>query len=403
MANPGLKDTPDYLKTTKIKEFISPKNWQDFLAPLKPYLDSLVMSYQADKSVKCLFTNNLLSLYLFIGLAAGKTVTLRLIEIISHSAIAKFISGLTNGVSRSGLSDRNEAMPCNLFRDLVLQLACQAKRKGHRVIKQAQGQIKIFDTTFLSLAHKLIPWACRSLTKGLVSLAVRIDQGSWLPDRLIIRNQPGDNAVFKDLIDWSKQGITYLFDRGFCNFETMSAIIQSGNFFITRLPAGYVYQVTKRLKIRSKPAGLIKIIKDELIRVGGKSRREKFPARLITAENDAGETLTFLTNRIDLGAEEVCEIYRRRWEIEILFRWLKTQLKIERVIAYTENGFYVQIYMALMLHLLIMIYRAKQRDNTISALTVYRYLQAWLYDLWGYYMFRLGLNVSSLAIGGSQL
>jgi hypothetical protein len=391
MTNPDLKQASTYLKTTKIKEFISPKHWQQFLSPLKnSHLSALVKRYQADKSVKKLFTGNILTLSLFIGLVAGKTISLRLIVIMAQSNMARLFTGLTSGISRSGLSDRNEALPCNLFRDLVLMLAQRVNRKGRRLVRHARDQIKIFDSTFLSLAHKLIPWACQSLTKGLVSVTIRIDQGSWVPERVIIRNKPDDQTVFKNLIDWDKQGITYLFDRGFSDFETIGKISQSGNFFITRMPAGYVYQVVKALKIASKSGTGIKIIQDEVIKVGGKTRPRKWTARLITAINDQQEILYFLTNRFDLTALEVCEIYRCRWEIEILFRWLKTQLKIERVISYTENGFYVQIYLALILHLLIMLYRAKQRDQTLSALTVYRYLRAWIYDWWGVYMFTMG-------------
>jgi hypothetical protein len=399
MTNLDLKQSSVYLKSTKFKEFISPKNWHAFLSPLKtPFITKLIEQYQADKSVKKLFTNNLICLYLFIGLTAGKTVTLRLIEIISCSKMAQFFTVLKGGVSRSGLSDRNEAIPCNLFRDIVLNLAHRTKRSSRRLMREAKNEIKIFDTTFISLAHKLIPWACRSVTKGLVSLAVRIDSGSWLPDRLIIRNEPGDNTIFRQLIDWTRQGVTYLFDRGFNEFETLKKLTQSGNFFITRLPSGYVYQIIKKLKIRLSIGEGITLIKDEIIRVGGKSRREKFKARLVTAVNDKGESILFFTNRFDLTAIEVCEIYRQRWQIEILFRWLKTQLKIERVISYNENGFYLQIYMALILHLLIMLYHAKQCHKSLTALGVYRHLQSWLYDLWGNYMFRLGMSISQPAL-----
>lgn len=398
MANLGLKLNP-----TKVA--LSTKSWAKFMAPLnKRVITSLVEKYQSDKWVKSIFTEKILSLYLFIGLAVGKTVSLRLIEIISKSSFAKFFTGLLNGISRSGLSDRNEAIPCNLFRDLVLYLAQQAGKKGKKVIKQAKGDFKVFDSTFISLAHKLIPWSCRSINKGLTSLTLRINDGSWLPDKIILRNEPGDNVVFEDLIDWMLKGITYIFDRGFSTFEVFRKIAQSGNFFITRLPEGYVCHVIKRLRIKEAIGNKIKVLKDEIVMLGGKTREKKFKARLITTVNYKKEKLYFFTNRFDLKALEICEIYQRRWQIEILFRWLKCQLKIDRVISYTENGFYVQIYIALILHLLIIIYRKSQKMAASSLLAVYRLLQGWLYDFWGYCMFIRGVLLgANLGIGGTKL
>ncbi len=316
MANQGLKKGYTYLKNPQIREFINPQNRLKLLAPIsKTMLTPLIDKYQSDKWVKTLFTANFISLYIFIGLTVGKTLSLRLIETFSRSYFARLFTGLSNGVSRSGLSDRNESIPADLFQELVLRLANQIGKSGRKIIHPG---IKIFDSTFISLAHKLIPWSCRSLDKGLTSLTIRIDEGSWIPDKVIIRNEPCDNSVFDSLIDWSCQGITYLFDRGFSAFAVILRIVESKNFFITRLPGGYAYTVIKELKIGQRVNELLTILHDQKIQVGGKTRKKHFMARLITAVNPEGETFLFLTNRFDLTALEVCEIYRQRWEIEIL-------------------------------------------------------------------------------------
>lgn len=224
-------------------------------------------------------------------------------------------------------------------------------------------------------------------------MTIRINEGSWIPDKMIIRNQPCDNAVFDSLIDWSCPGITYLFDRGFSAFAVILRIVESKNFFITRLPIGYVYTVIKELKIGQRANELLTILHDQKIQAGGKTRKKHFVARLISAVNSKGETFLFLTNRFDLTALEVCEIYRQRWEIEILFRWLKTQLKIERVISYTENGFYVQIYMGLIFHLLLILYHKKAGIKGLTLLETYRRLRAVIFDYWGCFMFMVGVRI----------
>ena len=391
MANLDLNNRQIYFDSPKNREFISAPNWWKLMQPVNDkILLPLIAKYQSDKWVKTLFTQKILSLYIFIGLAIGKTLSLRLIETISQSSFAQCFTGLSGGVSRSGLSDRNESIPPNLFRDLLFYLVDQSGKAGKKLMKQADNNIKIFDSTFISLAHKLIPWACQSSTKGLVSVTLRIDDGSWLPDRIIIKNEPSDHQVFEDLIDWSQKGVTYLFDRGFSDFAIFKKIVDSGNFLITRLPHGYICQVKQNLCVSPAENNAIKIISDQIVLVGGKYRK-KFEARLITAVSATGETLYFLTNRFDLTSTEVADIYRHRWQIETLFKWLKSQLKINRVIAHTENGFYIQIYIALILHILIILYRQRYRLTEYSLLEIYRALQSSTYDSWGALMYIAGL------------
>lgn len=129
MTNPGLKKGYHYFKNSQIREFITPQNRLKLLTPInQASLTPLIEKYQSDKWVQRLFTVNFIALYIFIGLTAGKTLSLRLIEALSQSSLAKLFTGLSNGISRSGLSDRNEAIPAELFQGINLKISLTSRK-----------------------------------------------------------------------------------------------------------------------------------------------------------------------------------------------------------------------------------------------------------------------------------
>ena len=91
--------------------------------------------------------------------------------------------------------------------------------------------------------------------------------------------------------------------------------------------------------------------------------------RLITTENKAGETLLFLTNITDLDAEQITEFYRKRWDIEVFFRFIKQELNFSHFMSTSENGIKIILYMTLILSMLLLIYK---RINNIGYKTAKR-------------------------------
>ena len=92
------------------------------------------------------------------------------------------------------------------------------------------------------------------------------------------------------------------------------------------------------------------------------NKRIDTPFRLIKARvkhND--EPIFFLTNITHLNAMEISEIYHRRWDIEVFFRFIKQELNFSNLVSYNENGIRVMMYMILITAMLILIY--KQANN----------------------------------------
>jgi len=229
------------------------------------------------------------------------------------------------------------------------------------------GDFKIFDCTHFQLALKLMPWGLaqnQRTSKGQLKCAVRLDGVAWVPDQINLDAQiHNDNRHFASLIDWTKHGITYLFDRGFRKLDTLATLHSSGNFFITRLHHGTHVTVVRERLFESCRHGTLSIRHAQLVRLGTGARALPCCFRLITAINDASTPplpLYFLTNRVDLTPEEITDIYRYRWQIECFFKWLKSSLHLSHFFSYSEHGVYLQLYVTLIFHLLLLRYHRKQ-------------------------------------------
>ena len=101
------------------------------------------------------------------------------------------------------------------------------------------------------------------------------------------------------------------------------------------------------------------------------SRNNPFadPVREVRVKLDTGKVLRILCNDLDASAAEIAELYKRRWAIELFFRWVKQTLKIRRFLGTSENAVRIQIAVALIAFLLLRLAQAAQ--HTIKSPLVF--------------------------------
>jgi Transposase DDE domain len=341
----------------------------NFLAPFQaPEVQSLITATGVDTPrVKRYTVERVLRLYLFAAMLQGFFLSLRGIVRLQENLTCRLFVGLSTW-SLQGLSDANTRLSFVVFQPVYqyLSLSIRSALSFSQVANQF-GAFKIFDCTHFQLALRLMPWGKpqnQRAHKGQLKCAVRLDEVAWVPEVVNLdASVHNDNCHFEHLIDWTKRGFTYLFDRGFRKIEILVKLHLNHNFFITRLHQGTRVTVVKELLYEPLPHGLLTILHDQCIRLGsGKQQTPPF-FRLITARSIQGNsctTLYFLTNRFDLDPWDVAAIYRYRWQIECFFKWLKSSLKITHFLSYSENGVYLQIYVTLIFHLLLVHYHHAQ-------------------------------------------
>lgn len=135
-----------------------------------------------------------------------------------------------------------------------------------------------------------------------------------------------------------------LFDRGISKADTYKQISQANKYFITRLNVGRKYIQVKENALNSNQDNSITILNDEIVNLyKQQSKRVTCDLRLVKAENKKGEELWFLTNIFYLSAQELVFSYKRRWDIEVFFKFIKQHLQFKRFISHTTNGMSVYL------------------------------------------------------------
>ena len=203
------------------------------------------------------------------------------------------------------------------------------------------NKVKAVDSTFVRLSATLSPWSVHGGYEAGGKVQCALDLATQIPQVLCMTTaQTSDQTalweqvVEKDLSAW--QGWTLIVDLGYYGHKYFEHLMVSGVHFVSKLHAQAYYTVVDRVdsKPMSQKEGWTpskddEVVSDEEIVLGSSNNRKGAVikgVRLITSRSPAGTQCRFITSRHDLEGWEVVELYRRRWDIELFFRWLKRQL-----------------------------------------------------------------------------
>lgn len=165
----------------------------------------------------------------------------------------------------------------------------------------------------------------------------------------------------------------FLFDRGVAKRQVYCNLNQRSTFFVTRLKDQFRYRVINQTEDGQKrPVGILELISDQVIQLSvpnsNKFLEDQF--RLIISINPKTKiTYYFLTNLLDLKAEDILAYYKKRWDIEVFFRFLKQELNFSHITSTSENGMMVMMYMTMIASMLVLTYK---RINKVGYKTAVR-------------------------------
>jgi IS4 transposase len=158
----------------------------------------------------------------------------------------------------------------------------------------------------------------------------------------------------------NKKDSIVVFDRGLQKRETLARFDKSDIFFVTRANDYIRYeQIEVYKKITGRKTQSLVFDFDLLVHLYDHyNKKINTPFRLIKAKSKlSGDPIIFLTNIKHLKASEIAEIYRRRWDIEVFFRFIKQELNFTHNFSHNENGTRVMMFMVLITAMLILLYK----------------------------------------------
>jgi IS4 transposase len=322
-------------------------------------MDRLVDRFAANKKVRRLTTQNQLIAMLYGQLAGVES--LRTIEAAFDSHAARLYHLGACEVSRSTLSDANAKRPCGVFAGLLAELMGRCERSLGRKVADA---VHLVDATGFRLSALSADWA--KFSNGVYGAKLHIiynaDSGRPNWAELSAANV-NDITVAKTMP--IQAGATYVFDLGYYDYGWWADLDAAGCRIVTRLKINTPLAVVHDNAV---PAGS-PILSDRIGHLPARqarSRKNPFqdPVREVRVRTETGKILRILTNDLDAPADEIAELYKRRWQIELFFRWVKHTLKIRHFLGTSENAVRIQIAVALIAFLLLRMAHALQSSVT---------------------------------------
>jgi hypothetical protein len=315
-----------------------------------------VEEHGTDKHVRRLSTKTQLIALLYGQLAGA--VSLREIAGGLESHAARLYHLGARPASRSTLADANAKRSSAVFAGLFAELVARAGRGLRRAIGEATYLI---DATGVRLTGAGSQWARFSHQACGAKVHVIYDADDERPIYAAVTPANiNDITAAKEMP--VEPGATYVFDLGYYDFGWWAKLDKAGCRIVTRFkshtPLAVTHEqvVAKTGPILSDRIGLLPVRQ-------AKSRRNPFsdPVREITVRTDAGKVLRLLSNDLDAPAQEIADLYKRRWAIELFFRWVKQTLRIRHFLGTSENAVRIQIAVALIAFLLLRMAQADQK------------------------------------------
>lgn len=165
----------------------------------------------------------------------------------------------------------------------------------------------------------------------------------------------------------------FLFDRGVTERQVHCNLNQQSTFFVTRLKDKFRYRVINQTEDgQNRPVGTLELISDQVIQLGTPNSNQflEDQFRLLISINPKTKIIYyFLTNLFDSKVEEILSFYKKRWDIEMFFRFLKQEINFSHITSTSENGMMVIMYMTVIASMLVLTYK---RINKVGYKTAVR-------------------------------
>jgi IS4 transposase len=300
--------------------------------------------------------------------------------------------GIDYLAKRSTLADANERRTSSFFRAIYLSLYMQYKAilSDSRNKTVYINKLYVMDSTTITLFSQILKGAGRNpkqgKKKGGIKAHTVIKYDENVPCLVRYTSAATHDHVLLKYIDLP-EGSFIVFDMGYVDYKVYQQYSESQITYVTEMKSNAVYESMEEIDIPDNAD--YGILKDEIIEVRyGKNKEYSHKCRRIAYWNQKNKLEVFLTNSMDLGAEMIIEIYRRRWVIETLFKQLKQNFPLKYFLGDNINAIEIQIWVTFIANLLLTIIkkRVKQkwafsnmvtfiRINLMAYIDIYSFLQ----------------------------
>jgi Transposase DDE domain/Domain of unknown function (DUF4372) len=262
-------------------------------------------------------------------------------------------------ISRNTLANANASRPWQIYADFAQHLIAMARPlyANEPMAIDLDATVYAFDATTIDLCLSVHPWAPFRSTKAAIKLHTLLDLRGSIPSFIHITDgKTHEVNILDDLA--IEPGAFYLMDRGYLDFKRLHRLHELNAFFVTRAKSNTQF---KRRYSHPVDRASTHLICDQTGELPLFYASKDYPTTLrrIVVKDENGKRIVFLTNNFALKPELIAALYKRRWQVELFFKWIKQHLRIKSFLGTSENAVKTQIWIAVATYVLIAIVKKR--------------------------------------------
>ena len=333
------------------------------------HFNYLTSKYDGNKYVKHLTCWNQLLALMFGQLSNRESLRDVIVALEAHQSKCFHLGLGRKPIAKTTLATANQNRDFRIFEEFAFYMMTQAREKRATDIFKLGVKVYAFDSTTIPLCLSVFWWAKFRKKKGGVKAHVLYDLEAQVPAFYHITTASVYDSKAMPEIPY-ETGAYYVFDRGYNNFGELYRIQRMESFFVVRAKSNLQYRCVRWKRRMPK-----NILTDAEIELTVYKSRKDYPENLRLVryyDEEQDREFMFLTNAMDLTAQQIADLYKNRWQIELFFKWLKQHLKIKKFWGTTENAVRIQISAAITAYCLVAIVQhdMKLKRSTYEVLQI---------------------------------
>lgn len=284
--------------------------------------------------------------------------------------------GITKAPGKSTLCDANMKRSAEVFSQIYDWLY---KRYRHFLPDSHQNlksKLFIADSSTITLFQEILKGTgmankYNGRRKGGIKVHTLINAKDDVPVKISFSSARANDMTFLKEINL-EPGSYVVFDKGYVDYSQYQRLSNEGVYFVTRQRKGSHYKqiASNTISQSSREQG---VQKDAIIILGTRTHAKKvqMKARLVTYYDQSKDRVfEFLTNDFLLAPENIADLYKYRWQIEVLFKRVKQNFQLRYFLGDNENAIKIQIWCAFIADLLIKLVQSQlKREWAFSNLS----------------------------------
>lgn len=332
---------------------------------------SIIEDTKVDYQVKKLYGRNMFYLLLY-GLLESSKTSLRSLEDVFNSTKFKVMFNLNQNLKTkyNSISDRLSTMNVDFFKHTYEELYFQFSNSFNEKESLSYNITRVDSTMIAEVANKIEEGMVVGVKKenGKKQIKYTISLTNLLPssvevytDQTYLSEDISIPEAIMNQVDKRKDNV-FVFDRGVQSRKAFNELDDNQIYFVTRIREIARHIVIEKFKLpEEKKVNNLTIISDEKVILFDKKHKRSNPFRLIKTMDEEEKPFWFLTNLFDEDIYKILNIYKKRWDIEVFFRFIKQELSFKHFISTNINGIKIILYMTLILAMLILLYKKFNR------------------------------------------